>query len=744
MPKNKENNLDNRREFYIYRVVRDGKIYDEDEQRSTKEIFGNKSSLEPVNADVLERHAKLFGYHAKASRYDSIRNNYSENVTSVLPAYRRDQDVIEEGLYNDQRSYHDEKENAKYNNVEKEQQEQTNFDGQEDSNSYDFEEEFGENIDDEQINEYERQVENNVYDDIYDNIYDDSYEEIKDEISEETDDTDENDEVQEENIADNITESEPPSYDEFPDFYETTPKKTVRNEIPKYKTREEINTKKPQEPKPEPKPLPKRKKTRYVAPSLDLLTKSDAKNSDNIGEAENQKEIINNTFKESGIRAKVERYIFGPTVTQFLISIEKGANVNDVRKVESNLLMYLQCESIRIQTPIPGKPFAGIEVPKRPENRRTVLLGDMLQAKEFKNLDYEVPVAVGQDNYGVYHYIDLVEMPHGLIAGTTKSGKSVCLNTFLLSLIYRFTPDELRLVLIDPKRIELGGYEGIPHLAMPVVVDQEDFQSALGWVYDEMERRYKEFEVYDEHNIVDYNKIRVENKEPKMPYIIVMMDEFSDWFADANQEIEQYMQKLAAKARAAGINIILATQRPSKDVIKGTIKANFDTRIAFRVSSFEDAKVILGYGGAEKLEGKGDMLIRYAGRAEQRLQGAFVANSDIKKVTRFLRENNVCDYLVTKEEIHQSTIARQSSSSMQSRNTGRADERFEEVAFYVVRNNNASVNQIAQIFNMGFNRVNNIFLALEEMGVLSQGVKGKQREVLVDEFEFRNLLESEE
>ena len=406
-----------------------------------------------------------------------------------------------------------------------------------------------------------------------------------------------------------------------------------------------------------------------------------------------------------------------------MITIEKGANVKDVRKVESNLLMYLQCESIRIQTPIPGKPFAGIEVPKKYENRRTVFLGDMIASKEFKNLDYEVPVAVGQDNYGIYHYIDLVEMPHGLIAGTTKSGKSVCLNTFLLSLIYRFTPNELRLVLIDPKRIELGIYEGIPHLAMPVIVDQEDFQSALGWVYDEMERRYKEFELYDEHNIVDYNNIRKENKESTMPHIIVMMDEFSDWFSDANSEIELYMQKLAAKARAAGINIILATQRPSKDVIKGTIKANFDTRIAFRVSSFEDAKVILGYGGAEKLEGKGDMLIRYAGRSEQRLQGAFVPNIDIKKVTRFLKDNNTCEYLVTKEEIHQSTISRQTSSGTTMKAMGKNDERFEEIAFYVVRNKNASINQLTQIFNMGFNRVNDIFLALEEMGVLSPGVK---------------------
>ena len=230
----------------------------------------------------------------------------------------------------------------------------------------------------------------------------------------------------------------------------------------------------------------------------------------------------------------------------------------------------------------------------------------------------------------------------------------------------------------------------------------------------------------------------------RSPYIIVMIDEFSDWFTNAGIEIETYMQRLAQKARAAGINILLAAQRPSKDVIKGTIKANFDTRIAFRVASFDDAKVILGASGAEKLEGKGDMLIRYAGHPEQRLQGAFVPNGDIKKVTRFLRENNTCDYIVTKEEIHQSTVSRQAANTSVSRNTGRNDECFEEVAYYIVRNKNASVNQLTKIFNMGFNRVNDIILALIEMNVISEGVRGKQREVLVDEAEFTEMLEREE
>ena len=694
MLKNKKNNLDNRREFYIYRVIRDGKMYD-DNETERKTITKNQKETDSSSKSIHKKtisYAESVGYREDPKRYDNLRPKKSEDK----PELKENQivDFVEPPREDKTIGYYDA--GVIFENEDNIEENDNKIEDNFDDIALQVDEIYQENFDD---NNEEMQYDSHMYDDV----------------------------VEEEQTYKNVNK---------PQFYKEEEKKTTNQFINNKKTANEtVNSK---------VVVTSRRKTKYIAPSIDLLTKSDAKNADNIEEAENQKEIINNTFREAGIRARVERFIFGPTVTQFLITIEKGANVKDVRKVESNLLMYLQCESILIQTPIPGKPFAGIEVPKKYENRRTVFLGDMIASKEFKNLDYEVPVAVGQDNYGIYHYIDLVEMPHGLIAGTTKSGKSVCLNTFLLSLIYRFTPNELRLVLIDPKRIELGIYEGIPHLAMPVIVDQEDFQSALGWVYDEMERRYKEFELYDEHNIVDYNNIRKENKESTMPHIIVMMDEFSDWFSDANSEIELYMQKLAAKARAAGINIILATQRPSKDVIKGTIKANFDTRIAFRVSSFEDAKVILGYGGAEKLEGKGDMLIRYAGRSEQRLQGAFVPNIDIKKVTRFLKDNNTCEYLVTKEEIHQSTISRQTSGGTTMKAMGRNDERFEEIAFYVVRNKNASINQLTQIFNMGFNRVNDIFLALEEMGVLSPGVKGKQREVLIDEFQLRDLLEQED
>ena len=363
----------------------------------------------------------------------------------------------------------------------------------------------------------------------------------------------------------------------------------------------------------------------------------------------------------------------------------------------------------------------------------------MLSSKEFKESSFYLPIAVGQDNYGTNIYADIVEMPHALVAGTTKSGKSVCLNVIILSLLYRFSPDELQLILIDPKRIELGLYEGIPHLVMPVITDPEYFPFCLSWIVEEMERRYLIFEEYGDHNLQDLNRTLEEMGKPKIPYIVTIMDEFSDWIIEAGAEAENMLQKIAQKARAAGIHIILAAQRPSKDVIKGSIKANFDTRFAFKVSSFDDARVILGGSGAENLEGRGDMLLRYAGQSDKRLQGAFVSSGDIKRIINYLKENNTVDYLVTKEELKQSTTQRK----VEYKGQGRTDPCFEEVAYYIVRNNVGSNNQIMQQFGMGFNRVTDIFNALEELGVVSKVVKGKPREVLVDEYQLTEILENE-
>lgn len=482
------------------------------------------------------------------------------------------------------------------------------------------------------------------------------------------------------------------------------------------------------------------KVTKYIPPKLDLLTRGGKEENENTEEAERQKAVINQTLKDSGIDAEVVDYIFGPTVTQFMIKVGPRVNVNSIKNCEANLAMYLEAERILIQTPIPGKPYAGVEVPKKKELRHIVHLGDILASKEYKENKCKIPIVIGRDNYGIPLICDIAEMPHCLIAGTTKSGKSVCINTIILSLLYRFNPRDLRLVLVDPKRIELTRYEDIPHLAMPIITDREtDFPACIGWIHEEMERRYEVFQYYGEHDFNELNKHLVEEKKQKLPYLVVIIDEFGDWFATIDQVVAKQIQSIAAKARAAGIHVILATQRPTNESISGDIKANFDTRIAFKVPSFADSKVILNGSGAEKLEGYGDMLIKYAGGVEKRLQGAFVGNQDIRKVISFLRENNTCNYIITLEELRQSTTSRQLAQNG-SHTTGIDDPRFEEVAYYIVRNKNASNNSLTREFSMGFNRVNDILIALEQLGVLSQAVKGKQREVLVNELELEEIL----
>lgn len=481
---------------------------------------------------------------------------------------------------------------------------------------------------------------------------------------------------------------------------------------------------------------------KYIPPKLEFLTRGTGNGEDDINEAERQKEIINRTLADSNIKAEVADYIFGPTVTQFMIKIAPGVNVKTIATVQDNLAMYLEAEFIRVQTPIPGKPYAGIEVPKRQEFRHTVFLGDILASKEYKDNKCKLPIVVGKDNYGNALICDIAEMPHCLIAGTTKSGKSVCLNTIIVSLIYRFSPRDLRFVLMDPKRIELSKYDYIPHLAMPVITEESDFPQAVTWVYDEMERRYEEFEELGAEDFDEYNSLLIEAKRPKAPYIVTIIDEFGNWFTGADQDVIDKIQKIAAKARAAGIHMILATQSPRNESISGNIKANFDTRIAFKTSNFVESKVILDKSGAEKLEGYGDMLIKYAGRMEKRLQGAFISNQDIRKVVQYLRENNTCDFIVTLEEVRELATSNKANPSSQ-KSSGINDPRFAEIAYYIVRNKNASNNALIKEFGMGFNRVNEILLSLEELGILTPAVKGKQREVLVDELELEQILTNE-
>ena len=485
------------------------------------------------------------------------------------------------------------------------------------------------------------------------------------------------------------------------------------------------------------------KRNKYVAPSLDFLTKGGGTSDKDVTLAEEQKDKINEILEKYGIKAHVAKYIFGPTVITYLVELESlREDVKSIRKIEDNLAMYLACSNIRILTPIPNMCYAGIEIPRAPESRSTVFLGDMLSSKEFKNSKHALPIAVGMNNFGDKIFSDIGEMPHGLCAGATKSGKSVCLNAIIVSLIYKFTPEDVRLILLDPKMVEFGKYADIPHLALPVITDQTYFEPTVMWLTDEMERRYRILNKYGAVELAELNDELVAKGEPKIPYLVMIMDEFNDWFIDASSTVDDCITRLMQKARAAGIHIILATQRPSADVIKGAIKANITTRFAFRVSSFADSSVILGQSAAEKLEGKGDMILRFPGHADTRLQGAFVSNKEIKSIVEFLHDNNEVNYIVTLEELQQSSVSRGAGNGSADPNTGKNDEYFVEVCYHVVRNQNASVNQLQKIFGTSFNRMDNMFKDMQELGIVSGTQQGTKRKVLINEQELEEILKN--
>lgn len=515
-------------------------------------------------------------------------------------------------------------------------------------------------------------------------------------------------------------------------------------EEPVVAVKETVTPKQPAAPKVPSQPVQKSKvtkKKKYIAPSLDLLNRGTETSDKDVKLAEEQKAKINEILEKYGIKAHVAKYIFGPTVIMYLIELESlSEDVKSIRKIEDNLAMYLACSNIRILTPIPNMKYAGIEIPKPVDSRSIVYLRDLISTREFINSKYALPIAVGMNSFGEKIYADIGDMPHGLCAGETKSGKSVCLNTIILSLIYHFSCDDVRIMLLDPKTVEFSKYSDIPHLAMPVIIDKEYFEPAVIWLTDEMERRYKKLNKYGAVELSELNEELVSQGLPKEPYIVMIMDEFNDWFMDASSTVDDCITKLMQKARAAGIHIILATQRPSADVIKGAIKANIPTRLAFKVSSFADSSVILGQSAAEKLEGKGDMILRYPGKGDIRLQGALVTNKEIKNVVEYLRDNYEVDYIVTLEELGQSSTSRGPGNGSADPSLGRNDELFVEVCYFVVRNQNASVNQLQKIFSTSFNRMDNMFRDMQTLGIVSGTQQGTKRKVLVTELELEEIL----
>ncbi|WP_010630460.1 DNA translocase FtsK [Sporolactobacillus vineae] len=425
------------------------------------------------------------------------------------------------------------------------------------------------------------------------------------------------------------------------------------------------------------------------------------------------------TLTNFHVAAKVTGYVQGPSVTRFEIQLHPGVKINKVVRLSEDIKLSLAVRQIRI-APVPGKSIVGIEIPN--EIRKPVVLKQILSSKAFRESRKPLTVALGQDVAGNQIVTDLATMPHGLIAGATGSGKSVCIHSLIISLIYRNSPADVRLLLIDPKVVELAPYQQIPHLAAPVITEPKEAALALKWAVDEMETRYRKFAAERVRDIEGYNKKLKAVGRETLPYLVIIIDELADLMMTSPQEVEESVCRIAQKARAAGIHLLLATQRPSVDVITGLIKSNIPTRIAFSVSSQADSRTILDSGGAERLLGRGDMLFSGNGmRGQQRLQGCFVSDEEINRVAASSAASQKADYLFSAEDLHERIEDAGNSE----------DDLLDDAAAFVIEQGQASVSSLQRHFRIGYNRAARLVEDLESRNVVSGANGSKPRRVLI-------------
>jgi len=466
----------------------------------------------------------------------------------------------------------------------------------------------------------------------------------------------------------------------------------------------------------------------YRLPPFSLLSKPLQKSSDSKEWIEAQIAVLNRTFQEFGVGASVYTHTKGPTVTRYEIILDSGVNVKKVTGISDNIKMALAAKEIRIEAPIPGKSTIGIEVPNK--IAEIVHFIDIVNKDEFINAKDPLTVALGLDIDGKGVYASVTKMPHGLVAGATGSGKSVCINTILMSFLFKYSPDELKLLLVDPKMVELSAYNDVPHLITPVITDAKIATAGLKWAVDEMENRFQIFSNEKVKDITTYNeKVKRESKLKLMPYIVIVVDELADLMVIASRTVESAIMRLTQKARACGIHLIIATQRPSTDVIKGTIKSNIPTRLAFMVSSYVDSMTIIDSVGADKLLGRGDMLYAESGQPQRRVQGAFVSDLEISNVIEYIKRQRTKEYFFTQEKL----IKKATRPSA-------LDELLSDVARYAVKKGEASINKISKEFKIGFNRAQKIVELLSDLGIVSDNVGSKARSVLVNEQELEEVL----
>ena len=475
----------------------------------------------------------------------------------------------------------------------------------------------------------------------------------------------------------------------------------------------------------------------YVKPDIEAFLTTVDVNKRDRAETEANIKIVSSVLEEKlgefRVDAEVINVNIGPIITQYEIKPASGVKVSKFHSLADDLALAIKATSIRVQAPIPGRGLVGIEIPN--VKRDTIFLKDVLLSDKMKKMKTPLGIGLGKDITGNSIVADLAKMPHLLIAGATGSGKSVCINTIICSLLLRSTPDEVRLVLIDPKRIELAGYEGVPHLIQNVVTENEDALAALNWGVSEMERRYELLQKYKVRNIVSYNKkiSKLREQDPEiedfeLPYVVIIVDEFADLIMTIGRDVEIPISRMAQMARAIGIHLIIATQRPSTKVITGIIKANFPARIAFQVASKIDSRVILDANGAEKLLGRGDSFFLPPGTGiSQRIHGAFLQDDEIVSIVEYLKTQPKPKYEIT--------IIEEETAEMGAFDYD--DELFPQAAVAVVSAGNASVSMLQRHFKVGYARAGRLVDMLEQAGIIGPHVGSKPREVLATEEDLR-------
>ncbi len=488
----------------------------------------------------------------------------------------------------------------------------------------------------------------------------------------------------------------------------------------------------------------------YVFPPIDLLKPGDKRAmGDSKSHLMDTANKLQQTLKNFGVNVTITNVSSGPSVTRYEIQPEMGVKVSKIVNLTDDIKLNLAAADIRMEAPIPGKAAIGIEIP----NKETVpvMFRDLVESKDFQKNTSNIAFAAGKDIAGKVIVADVAKMPHVLIAGATGSGKSVCINTIIMSILYKAHPDDVKLIMVDPKVVELSVYNGIPHLMIPVVTDPKKAAGALNWAVAEMTDRYNKFAEYGVREIKGYNAkveaikdIPDEEKPKKMPQIVIIVDELADLMMVASNEVETAICRLAQLARAAGIHLIIATQRPSVNVITGLIKANMPSRVAFAVTSGVDSRTILDMNGAEKLLGKGDMLFFPQNYQKPlRVQGAFVSDDEVSAVVGFIKdENGAANYSShIQESVEQSQNLSMSISDGGGNSGDDRDVLFKEVGKFLIESEKGSIGSIQRRFKVGFNRAARIMDQLEEAGLVGPEEGTKPRKVLMSPEEFEQYIE---